>query len=359
VQSILLIDDEKRSLSDLVDAIRVQLPDTEARIEQWVPSKVDSDSPWSHLEGIVSDDVVLVVTDHDLSKGQTGLLGGSIVRWCQKRAYPAALFTRGSFKDLPEVPDLFELKIPIDAASGATIASLFRGFRDIRTAIGPLLDDPTLRSPAAILAKILEQPSLENDFAQYTIRLGAAGGALMDLVGKTAPTNAVPPIPPREERQRVLAYVVGHLLVNAVIRYPGPLLPVSCLCGYLGTTTKEADTLAELFETAVYKGPFAGTDRIFWRHQVEEIIESNLSGSGDEFTFRGLAVASLIGRPLASHECNRCDGTNGGFYCPFTKRAVCERDDCSVGSNSWLPPGATICRIEREFFDEWAPLLGF
>jgi hypothetical protein len=133
------------------------------------------------------------------------------------------------------------------------------------------------------------------------------------------------------------------------------------LCGYVGTTAEEVEVLADVFADASYVGPFSGVDRIYWRYKVDEIIARNLvpGVESEVYRIRRYAVEQAIGRPLARHECKRCEGVNGGFYCPFTKRPVCERADCSEGSNSWLPLGATACRIEIDFFEEWAPVLGF
>ena len=75
-------------------------------------------------------------------------------------------------------------------------------------------------------------------------------------------------------------------------------------------------------------------------------------------TERRAIVEAEVGRTLGRHACDRCQGERGGYWCPFAKRPVCERKDCSVGSSNLIPQGAGLTRIERDFYDTWIPLLG-
>lgn len=358
---ILLIDDQQAVLDELRDRIRAELPEHEARIEAWLPRGETEPDPLSALKEKVGNDTVLVVTDWDLTISKAGVYGDTLVAWCKRQAIPAALYSRGDIRDPTEKPDLFEVKIPRGEKDGWHIAQVYRGFEGLATAIDQVVWQHPTRGPATVLANILGEPDLEHEFAQYALQLGDASGALTTRVMKTAPANAHPARPSDVEIRRVLTYVLGHLLLNSVFAYPGPLLPMPALCGYVGTTAAEVEALAEVFADASYTGPFSSLKRIYWRYRVDEIIERNLAPGveSEVYNIRRNAVEHAIGRPLALHECERCGGINGGFYCPFTKRPVCERADCSEGSNSWLPLGATACRIEMDFFEEWAPVLGF
>jgi hypothetical protein len=361
VGKILLIDDQPAVLDELHERIRAELLEHEAEIEKWLPGGTGS-GPLSQLKEKVGNDTVLVVTDWDLTMSKAGVYGDTLVGWCKRQAIPAALYSRGGdLGDPTAKPDLFELKIPRGEEAGRHIAEMYRGFKDLAAAIDQGVGQHPARGPATVLAAILGEPDLEHEFAQYTLQIGDASGALTTLVMKTAPPNAQPAAPGEVEIRRVLTYVLGHLLLNAILPYPGPLLPMSALCGYVGTTEAEGDALAGLFEHASYVGPFRGLDSIFWRHKVDAIIEGLLEAGteSEAYLIRRHAVERAVERQLARHGCERCGGVNGGFYCPFTKRAVCARSDCSTGSNSWLPLGATACRIELSFFEEWAPLLGF
>ncbi|HKO20532.1 MAG TPA: hypothetical protein VJU82_16780 [Acidobacteriaceae bacterium] len=367
--SILLIDDQEQALAELESAIRRQLSEHEGRILRWLPDPHGRPAIEQWREH-VSGDVALVVTDYDLSRGQFGLLGDSVLRWCQQEAIPAALYSRGNYATLPTVPDLFELNVHISEPDiGRTIVDIFRGFVAIDAGVQGIELDDCYRNPAAVLARVLDHPELEYEFAQYTVRLGSAGGALFGRLQSThvAGAGTKPPngAPQQEghtaEVRRLLTYVVGHLMVNAVLPYPGPLLTMAALCGYIGTSLEEAATLSKHFAKARYAGPFGTSHEIYWRFEVDSILAKAYPAdtSLSEYTARRAAVEALEGRALAHHTCPRCGGVNGGFFCPFTKRAVCQREDCSVASNSWLPPGASACRIEADFFEEWAPLLGY
>lgn len=192
--AILLVDDDPDVLRELGEQIRAELPPDEGVVREWQPT-ADGGSPLQQLAANVGDDVTLVVTDFDLSRTRSGILGDSIIRWCQRRALPAALYTRGDQTQVPAVPDLFELKIPRSVSPGRYIAKLFRGFVDMRLAIEPVIRDNEARSPASVLAQALGDPNLEYEFAQYTIRLGDTSGALTTLVSQTAPREADPAMP--------------------------------------------------------------------------------------------------------------------------------------------------------------------
>ena len=120
-----------------------------------------------------------------------------------------------------------------------------------------------------------------------------------------------------------------------------------------------------LFEEAKYKGPFDKGERLFWRDDVDvaieklaeelEVEDSDYGSFGD---YHRAVIDKALGGTMAEHGCDRCAGVKGGFWCPFTKRAVCERGDCSSTASSWIPSGAFACRVERDFFDEWSPILG-
>lgn len=356
---ILIIDDDADLLAKLVSDVRSEFPIDSATVHSWSPSGTDGPA-LEKLKQVMGGDTSLVVTDYDLSLGRAGILGDSIIRWCQRQAIPAALYTRGNTGDVPVVPDLFELKIPRESA-GRYVAELHRGFQSLRESVLETLKQETARSPAAVLALVLGQPDLEHEFARYAVRLGGSSGALTTRVQKTAPADADPPAPEPAEIGQVMSYLLGHLMVNAVLRYAGPLLSLDALCGYIGTSTDESGELEALFTPALYAGPFADLGKFYWRHLIDQRLEEVLSDDTDVnlYTIRRLAVEEILDRKLQTHGCPRCFGQNGGFFCPFTNRPVCERGDCSTASNSWLPPGAHLCRIEMDFFEEWAPLLGF
>jgi hypothetical protein len=304
-----------------------------------------------------------VITDSDLTQhGLNGLFGATIVSWCQARLLPVADFSRGNVADLPSEPNLFELRLPTGADEAARYAAgVFRGFMQIHASLAS--DEERLkelRSPAQALAVVLDQPHLEGQFALYMSRLGAANSTLLETLRAELSEASSPDA---RAKASLLTYVVGHVLVNAVLRYPGPILSTQALCAYVSTTEDEDETLQALFRDAAYAGPFASTGTpLFWRKDVDAVLNAGASELAETFEsfgeFNRAVVEKLVGREIAKHGCPRCGGTRGGYLCPFSKRPVCERADCSVAANSWIPAGADLCRIERDFYDERAPLIG-
>jgi hypothetical protein len=354
--SIVLIDDDADQLNALEARLRSLLPG-DVTVETWAP--IGSDVPRERWQRLINPETVLVVTDRELGgKGLAGFHGLTVVSWCQEQAVPVGDFSR-RIDEVRGEPDLFEIRVPPDTEAAAPyIAIIYGGFDAVRRGTREALRDETTKSPASVLAHILQRPDLGPALSLYTSRLGAANAALIDMLRRLREKRDVI----TDDREKLTAYVVAHVLLNGVLRYPGPILSGRALTAYCGAGPESMPTLAEYFGEAKYAGPFADTDNYFWRSDVDRAlalaadtvsIESETSGG-----FNRAVLEATLGNRLASFSCSRCHGTNGGYYCPFTDRPVCERADCSVAANSWIPAGATVCRVEREYFDEWAPLLG-
>lgn len=360
--AILLIDDQDQYVTPLAAALRERLGDS-GEVVSWIPEKADL--PLERFDELLKrHDVRLVVTDYDLTQGQLGFFGSSVVDWCQKRAIPVGDFSRGHASSLAEEPNMFELRVPIDSDTATVnyIADVFLGFKAIRDAIDSTPDLLHKRSPAAVVATLLREPRLESQFAQYGIRYGGANSALFDSVASTAS----PTVSPSQERvSGLLTYIAGHLLLNAVLRFPGPIIDDEALCAYLAIDLHEASKFYELFMEASYSGPFGALKSFRWTHIVDQILADSDVQIGDEENFNSpgahnrrrleIALGVVLEKPKA---CERCHGEDGGFFCPFTRRPVCQRADCSVVSNAWIPAGARLSRFEKDFYEEWSPILG-
>jgi hypothetical protein len=359
--SILLIDDTPEVLAGLQEALRTELHDVNVDIRTWCPSIQDGSDVRAKFESLVDECTVLVVTDYDLTKGMRGLFGLTVVGWCQQSSIPVGDFSRNTIKALPKDPNLFEFRVPThDEEAGRFIASMFLGFQELRRRLDADETIVSRRSLAAVLAAVLKRPQDEGQFSLYMSRLGAANSSLLEklkeFVGAEEPST--------DEKKRLLTYVLGHVLFNVILKYPGPILSEKALCAYVATSDDEAKAVAEIFEDALYVGPFDRNDCYFWRTEVDKKIDElgeNLDGQDFEMfsDFNRRAIEMKLSRELKNHDCYRCAGKKGGFLCPFTQRPVCLRPDCSVAASSWIPQGAQLCRVEKDFYDEWAPLLGF
>ena len=366
--AILLVDDKRKNLDKLKERVQRELGELAGgRVRGWDPRDLSGDAE-SGFEDRICEDTVLVVTDLDLTPAVTGLFGYSIVAWCRKRFIPVGDFSN-KMDALPKEPDLFELRVPRDGTRAvAFIARMYRGFRDIRArmdASGSILAET--ESPGQLLATLLGRGDLENHFSPYMTRPGMFNASLLDTlsgldVEGTERRTA--------EKTKLLTYILGHVFTNAVLRYPGPLLGEGPCCAYLAMSEEDADAVVELFGEARFDGPFADGENLFWRDRVDAVIErlsaKHEVSDGDYESFgdyhRAVMTKALAstGREAKRHGCTRagCGGSKGGFWCPFRKRAVCEREDCSSTASSWVPSGAYACRVERDYFDERAPILG-
>lgn len=351
---ILFIDDRQNELNALVEAVR-QFLGEKAVLKAWVPRE---DNVRAAFEAQLGKDTALVVTDRELSLAKAGFDGATIIGWCQELALPVADYSR-ALDVLKKEPDLFEIRVPRDdeGAMAAYVAGIFLGFDAINKAIVEDKDFEEERSPAAALAGILGVPEAEADFALYSIRLGATSGALTSRVMKSVGAH-----PEEGEKRRLLAYIVGHFLLNSVLRYPGPILSLAALKAYLASDAAGDERVLQLFKTARYSGPFADLDTYHWLSKVDDLLYEMIPENASAETngeLNRMGVERRLKTELVRHDCpERCKGQNGGYYCPFTKRTVCTRSDCSVGSNGWIPQGALLCRIERGFFEDWSQLLG-
>lgn len=365
--AILLVDDKKRNLDRLQERVRQELGELPgAQVAAWDPRGLSGDPEDAFAERI-GDDTVLVVTDLDLTPAVPGLLGHSIVAWCRKRFIPVGDFS-SKIGALPKESDLFELRVPRgESAAVAFIARMYRGFRDLRAGME---NDRTLlgetESPGQLLATLLGRRELESQFSPYMTRPGMFNASLLDTLAELDVDGTDRRA---AEKTRLLTYIVGHVFVNAVLRYPGPLLAKGPCCAYLAMSEEDAEEVLGLFGDAGFDGAFADGERLFWRDRVDaaverlsaehEVADANYESFGD---FRRAVVSRALesaGRTARAHACPRdgCNGIKGGFWCPFTGRPVCERQDCSSTASSWVPSGAYACRVERDYFDERAPIL--
>lgn len=363
---ILLIDDDQEWLEGLAKALSATLKTDDVTVLTWVPRQ--SEMPMNVFDAFLTEnDVRLVVTDYDLTKhGQTGFFGATVVDWCQAKAIPVADFSRFNASSLAQEPNLFELRVPVESyeLAGAYVATITRGFLKIRQAIDADASLLRQRSPAASLARLLGVPGQTGQFSQYGIRYGGANTALIDWFKATASPDI---IPEPEKRKDLLTYIMGHLLVNAILRFDGPLLSRRGLEAYLAIATNAHDQVAKILGPAAYTGPFADLSRgpYYWTSEVDEILlqaQNELSADVEIHSpgehNRKLAALLLKETLPLDTTCDRCHGENGGFLDPFCDRTVCQRADCSVVSNVWIPAGARLCRFERGFYDEWSPILG-
>lgn len=354
MSSISLIDDDPKHLSALRDAVVAKLNGGAFEVTTWVPTTSEKSVEEQFTEH-VGEDVVLVVTDYDLTRDLPGLFGTSVVAWCQKLALPVADYSRGDYALLPTIPDVFEFRLPKEVDLAATeIVAVAEGFQALRDAIASKQSVLEAPSPAVMLAEILERPSEVPNFALYELQLGSYKSVL-----ERWRENSKPNV-----RERIATYMLGHLLFNLILRYPGPILDARAVEAYFAIQFDMGGALLSLLEPARYNGPFERMKPYYWRARIDDVVEgwsneSNVEAHEDLAIYRRRLAEEKVGEKFKTHDCKRCGGERGGYICPFTDRIVCEREDCSVGTTSWLPHGAEIARVEKEYYEETEPMLGF
>ena len=359
---ILLIDDVDRYLEPLLMTLKEAVPEDVANVEGWMPKGDDGD-PEDVLNKYFENGLMFVVTDFDLTKkGMLGFQGPSVQHWCQRKLIPVGDFSRARTKDLPKEPSLFQFRVPLggDREASLYIASVFTGFRDIRSWLN---NNKVEESLSNTMARMLDRASLEPELSLYFSRLFTSNTAIRDYLLVKRDGDEV-----LSAMLDVVAYVIGHVLLNLVMAFPGPILTCKVLAAYLSTTEEEALLFVENAEVKRYGGPFWETQPMFWKNEVDDAL---LDAAGEEIAedvasdlaeFNRWALAKVLGRDPTRHDCRRegvnCDGRYGGYWCPLTGRTVCLREECSISSKAWIPDGADLCRVEADYFQEYAPLLG-
>lgn len=362
--AILVIDDDAEHCKKLADGVLAVLQRRDhgsVEVLQWTPGP--GDEPLERFEQfLLKYDVRLVITDYDLtSQGKLGLFGATVVDWCQLKALPVGDFSRKNVDALAKEPNLFELRIHVEAPEVAEqVAELYLGFEEVREAFATDLDLSSHRNPAAALATLLNRRALTPQFSQYGNKFASANASLVDgLRGNYEDSQK------ENLRHKFFVYIAGHILVNSVLRFAGPLLSRRALAAYLAIKESDVSKVERLFTRAIYRGPFSGLGPFWWTEDIDEVLDAQREKLDQEFSAvssgaerRCLAELALGEKLETDPKCTRCGGEEGGLICPYTDRTVCERSDCSTPSSTWLPQGARLCRLEYEFYEEWAPILG-
>lgn len=349
---LLLIDDDQGQLSELKAEISKLLGEDEVVIDEWKPTTGDVRAT---LIEKLEPRPVLVVTDHDLTTGgAAGLLGGSVISWCRANAIPVGDYSNKLSDELEE-PDLFEFRFsssPTDAA--VQIVELFQGFRELTDLLSKKADCEA-ESWSQTLAAVLDNADAASAFSLYSVRAGASHVTAIDRIEKEFGEDK------SKARALLETYVIGHLLYNGILRYAGPIMDAKVLCSYVAVADDNEDKIAGIFDAARYHGPFGRNARYFWQDKVDDLLgELAIAAGIDEDTDDDQVRRKIVSAMLIPgvHPCNHCGGERGGFRCPYTHRTTCDRADCSVPTTSWIPQGAHLMRVDREYFDRWSPLLG-
>ena len=180
------------------------------------------------LADLAPKGTVMVVTDYDLTrKGMRGFQGSAVQSWCQRNLIPVGDFSRGHPHTLPEEPNLFGMNIPVEttAAAASYVAATYHGFTRIRAEVSA--HNTKNRSISAITANILGRSSYEPVLSLYFSRLASSNtGVRHHLQQRISISKSEEH--DLEDTLDVLAYVIGHVVLNLILVFPGPSCPAKC-----------------------------------------------------------------------------------------------------------------------------------
>ena len=354
-KNILLIDDNTKEFGQMNHELGGILKPQGISISAWNPVK-SNENPAQVIKKFLKSNPVMVVTNYDHSSdGINGYYGPTIVRWCKSKLIPVGEYSQRNELGYLEQPNLFDISVPSDRKIAPThIASIVSGFISIKNFIetnkGLFKKKLSLSN---IISLLLGREHLHLKFSPYIESIELASNNVLLFMNGTKNVSV-------QKLQVITAYLIGHLLLNAILKFPGPIISKQALCSYLSVASEYYTELEQIFSHALYQGPFNAIGPFYWREDVDQIILENSNDITGDFEGVGAfnrAVLQKLGVQVKPFKCNKCYGKYGGYYCPFTKKTVCELESCSVTSSTWIPRGFNICRIEKNYFESWRPLL--
>jgi hypothetical protein len=370
-KTILLFEDNADVLSKLVPKINKCLGvDLELKIfpldkKPEVETGPFEDRLVAALGANMYSNVVLIVTDRDLSTQQWGGLSEAAVsRAAIELGLPVACYRQ--VKPVPEerlkrIPGNGRIELPADRDELARkVAILARGFIELEGLVRARVSEkpkagkknvsggslPHL-SPGMLLAEILNNPETASHFDTY-----ACGdqGAIAEIL--TLSTSKKASFNKREERALIVA--LGIWLADLVMEYPGVLVNEIAAASYLDIdpTDFKKKTVRAQFTSAEYVAlPFADSDQpMWWRHTLDDLLNAEGHTSGLE-----LCKAKGI-RQIKFCPCSVDPKLHAGYVCMATNAPLSAEK--SSGRVSWFPPGSDLARLTKTTYRKLAPWIG-
>jgi hypothetical protein len=215
------------------------------------------------------------------------------------------------------------------------------GFAEIEAKLPQILKEMEIRSPAKILAALLDRPEESDKIALYSV---GDQSRLSDI-----PTKAKHDADPVKR----IACFLGYWLWDSILRYPGLLVNEVAAASHLNIAAEDfkKPEVRTVFEPALYGGPFADSMKPqWWRGILDDIVSRANSNDGLEL------VRKNLGDKIRPSQCWVDPSRPAGYYCIISEQAVSlER---SKGGLSWFPRGADLTRISTPLFEEYGPWIG-
>lgn len=307
----------------------------------------------------------LVVVDHDLSNLKASISESSITAAAHTLAIPVCRYHRKTASNSTYLDTLWELNskiysIDIDApdiASGNLnfahkILNILDGFQGLSNGYKTVPHEIKLKGAPAVLAHILEKPQLSDYFAAYSDGVGFLNDVI--IVRQQQIINCSDDITQQKiNLQKRIPYILGYWLFNSILRFPGLILNNIAASSYLDIDIEDfnKDDIKDCFKSSRYQGPFSKYCDYWWRPMLDDMLIEY--GDRNEILKEYAAIDPNSIKQSISHVSGE---SPAGYYDIFSNKPI-SKDD-SVGNLSWIPPGADLARVDKELYEEIAPILG-
>jgi hypothetical protein len=355
---VVLFEDDPKTGPRLSKAIQKRLPKP-SKTFLFSPSD-KSESRRAHEDRLAADlqkqgfeTATLWVSDRDLSRTQNynGLSEAIVSKVAARFGVPICKYATGTNDDevFKRQQHWGDAQIVLDSADedilAAQIVVIATGFRFIakrlKNATKKTADDAKARTPATVMARLLDRPDEADRIALY-------GSGDQKMISEILPF-AVGAARHRQLQER-LPSLLGYWLYDSILRFPGLLVNSIAAASYLNIAVSafENTRIRKLFKPALYKGPFSDSkDPLWWRKDLDGILIVAKAEDGNSYVRRKLRMT--VPRCLDG-------GKRAGLYCVVTKTPVSEEN--SVGNIGWFPPGADLARVRRDVYEQMSPWLG-
>ncbi len=206
-----------------------------------------------------------------------------------------------------------------------------------------LQGDPALleknHGPAAVLARLLGKPKMRADLLGYTAQ---------NLFFFAAPLSEDADDESLTPDALVQSTRLGYWLLNYVLTFPGPILPVAAAAALLNVSRDAFDDprLQALCARARYQGPFDRVQPYYLRDALEEIVDENGGSVVNAPALQGVGLEALVSDPAGTH----------AYYCVLNDKPITAAQAANP-SPDWIPPGADMARIDQDLLDALDPML--
>ena len=313
---VVLFEDTEQTRSEIVEALEKYLK-PRGSVISFEPSVLKESSAdqqriyEERLESILReapyDGATLIVADRDLSKSTNflGLSVNGVAAAAKRLATPICSYARqpapedykwqarweeGHIILSPENDD--------DLARQAIVAA--SGFAHIMATLPEVLKGKVSKSPAKILAALLGKMEYSDKIALYGV---GDQKRLSEIPAKT-----------RDETDHIkrIGSFLGYWLWDSLLRYPGLFVNVVAAASHLNIETDafRSPKVQVIFEEALYRGPFADSERPqWWRGMMDDVVSREGCADGLEL------VRRKVVETINPSQCCVDPSKPAGYYC--------------------------------------------